>query len=257
LIEQRLSYKTPFFNIVITISYAFLPQMNKKMHVVLMKIFMSSQNMSWFHIAVVPTKMHHPPPHCASIHYLVSINIQQVWLNVIGCHVSCMEEFNDIPLFHIHLHVGHDFVRLCVNAWAASPDSPHLVHLKRLNLTCHIILYSSPFPCCDIPLCIWFSFFFSSSFPSVDGIFHIYSVRSSLRYRFWAGTADSCWQLQLPLFHLAQNSQSCSFHPIGMWHLHGLIKHVHSFIIFLYIHCKCIMSCMKNWQENCNFNRHI
>lgn len=99
--------------------------------------------------------------------------------------------------------------------------------------------------------------FFSSSFPSVDGIFHIYSVRSSLRYRFWAGTADSCWQLQLPLFHLAQNSQSCSFHPIGMWHLHGLIKHVHSFIIFLYIHCKCIMSCMKNWQENCNFNRHI
>lgn len=46
-----------------------------------------------------------------------------------------------------------------VNSWAAFPDSPHLVLLKRLNLT-YIILYSSHFPCSDILLCIWFSFFF-------------------------------------------------------------------------------------------------
>ena len=38
LIEQILSYKTLFFSIVTTISYAFLPAMNKILHAALVKI---------------------------------------------------------------------------------------------------------------------------------------------------------------------------------------------------------------------------
>ena len=37
-IEEILNYKTLFFNIVTTISYAFLPAMSKSLHAVLIKI---------------------------------------------------------------------------------------------------------------------------------------------------------------------------------------------------------------------------
>ena len=42
-----------------------------------------------------------PPPHCAHIHWLSSINIQQALMDVSGCHVFHMEEFNDRPLPHL------------------------------------------------------------------------------------------------------------------------------------------------------------
>lgn len=41
LIEHKLSYKTAFFNIVTTVSYLFLPAMNKNLHVKLIKTFMA------------------------------------------------------------------------------------------------------------------------------------------------------------------------------------------------------------------------
>ena len=40
----------------------------------------------FFHIAVTTIKTHHPLHHCAHIHCLVSINIQQMSVNVSGCH---------------------------------------------------------------------------------------------------------------------------------------------------------------------------
>ena len=55
------------------------------------------QNSTWlsgmwlvFAIAVTTAEMHHPP-HCAQIHCLVSINIQQMSTKVSGCHFFCMD----------------------------------------------------------------------------------------------------------------------------------------------------------------------
>ena len=64
-----------------------------------------------FHAAVAIAETRHPPPHCANIHCLVSVNVQQV-SNVIGCNFFHMEEFNYTPLLHTHFHVRHHFVRL-------------------------------------------------------------------------------------------------------------------------------------------------
>jgi hypothetical protein len=57
------------------------------------------------HIAVATAEMHHPPPHCAHIHSLASINVQQTSLNVNGCNFFRIEEFNDTPLLCAHFHV--------------------------------------------------------------------------------------------------------------------------------------------------------
>ena len=65
-----------------------------------------------FHIAVATAETHHSPPHCANIYCSVSINIQQVSMNVIGCNFFRMEEFNCTSLLHMHFHVRHHFVRL-------------------------------------------------------------------------------------------------------------------------------------------------
>ena len=73
-----------------------------------------------FHVAVTTAETSHPPPHCANIHCLVSINVQQASMNVIGCNFSRMEEFNYTPLFHTHFRVRRHFVRL--------PHCCHLLH---------------------------------------------------------------------------------------------------------------------------------
>ena len=76
LIEQILSYKALFFNTVAVISYAFLPAMNKSLHAMLVKMC-TSRNDPYLPICYdgVIAEMHHPPPHCAHIHWLVSRNI--------------------------------------------------------------------------------------------------------------------------------------------------------------------------------------
>jgi len=65
-----------------------------------------------FHTAVATAETCHPLPHCANIHYLVSVNVQQASTNVIGRNFFRMEEFNYAPLLHMHFHVRHHFVRL-------------------------------------------------------------------------------------------------------------------------------------------------
>ena len=66
----------------------------------------------WHTVAVTTTETHHPPPDCAHIHCLVSINIQQASMNVSGCIFFCMKEFSDTPLLYMHFHVRQHFVRL-------------------------------------------------------------------------------------------------------------------------------------------------
>ena len=58
-----------------------------------------------FHVAVATAEARHPLPQCANIHCLVSINIQEVSMNVIGCNFFCMEKFSYTPLLHMHFHV--------------------------------------------------------------------------------------------------------------------------------------------------------
>ena len=41
-----------------------------------------------FHVAVATAETCHPPSHCANIHCLVSVNVQQASMNVIGCNFS-------------------------------------------------------------------------------------------------------------------------------------------------------------------------
>jgi len=65
-----------------------------------------------FHVPVATAETHHPPPHCANIHCLVSVNVQQASMNVTGCNFFCMEEFSYTPLLHMHFHVIRHFVRL-------------------------------------------------------------------------------------------------------------------------------------------------
>ena len=72
-IDQILSYKTWFFNTVLTINYAFSPMINNSLFVVLITLFQQS----WSTISAAITEMHHPPPHCVQTHCLVSRNIQQ------------------------------------------------------------------------------------------------------------------------------------------------------------------------------------
>ena len=63
-------------------------------------------------VAVTTAEMHHPPTHCAYIHCLVSINVQQLFRNANKCHFFHMEEFNDAPLLHAHFHVRCHLVRV-------------------------------------------------------------------------------------------------------------------------------------------------
>jgi len=65
-----------------------------------------------FDVTVTAAGTDHPPPHCAHIHCLVSINIQQASMNVSGCHFFCIEELSDTPLLPAHSPVRHHSVRV-------------------------------------------------------------------------------------------------------------------------------------------------
>ena len=51
------------------------------------------------HVIVATAKTHHPLPHCAYVHWLVSINIQQILINVKGCNLFILEEFSASYLY--------------------------------------------------------------------------------------------------------------------------------------------------------------
>ena len=104
-----ISYKTLFFHIITTISYTFSPVMNKNLHAVLVKICTSRGDPLSLSALLKCTTL---CLHCAHIHCLVSINIQQESMNVNGGNFLCMEQFSDTPLLHMYFHIRHHFVRL-------------------------------------------------------------------------------------------------------------------------------------------------
>jgi len=76
-------------------------------------------------VTVITAETHHPPAHCAHIHCLVSLNVQQALMDVNGCHFFHMGEFRDAPLLHLHFHVSHHSVRL--------PLCCHLSHGNKME----------------------------------------------------------------------------------------------------------------------------
>ena len=111
-----ISYEL-FFNIVTTISYTF-PSTNKQdeqcllVSLVKMCISRSDPLLAYSCSDGVIAEMHQSLPPCTNIHCLVTINVQQVLMNVNGCHFFHTEEFNDTLFLHAHSHVRHHFVRL-------------------------------------------------------------------------------------------------------------------------------------------------
>ena len=65
-----------------------------------------------FHVAVATAETRHPPPRCANISCLVSVNVQQASLNVVGYNFFCMDESSHTPLVHTHVHVRRHFARM-------------------------------------------------------------------------------------------------------------------------------------------------
>ena len=88
-----------FFNTVI-VRHAFSPALNMSLRAALMHICTTRGDP----LSPLLKQCSHP--------LFVSINVQQVSVNFCGCHFFYMEEFNDTPLFHMHFHVRHHFLRL-------------------------------------------------------------------------------------------------------------------------------------------------
>ena len=102
------SYKTLFFNIVTTINYAFWPAVNRSLHATVINICTAE---------MIRCCCHHcrnaPPTASLCLRPLVvSINIQQVSMNVSLCYFFHLEEFNFTPLLHTLFHVRRYSVRL-------------------------------------------------------------------------------------------------------------------------------------------------
>ena len=91
-----------------TISYAFLPAMNKSRHVRLVKICMAVWN-----VACLSHRCHHcwngtTTTSLRCIHCLVFTNVQQASTNVNGCHFFLLRRIQwHPPLLHMHFHGRH------------------------------------------------------------------------------------------------------------------------------------------------------
>ena len=99
-----------FSNTVTTISYAFSPVINKILRPALAKICTAIWNTTCLSHHCHHCQNHHPPPHCAHVHYLISINIQQALMNVgtFVCVCVCVWR-NSVPHFcFTHTHTTSD-----------------------------------------------------------------------------------------------------------------------------------------------------
>jgi len=115
MIEQILSYRAPFFSIVTTISYVFLPV--KSLHATVVTVCISRGSTvfpSCYHGLVAET--HHAPPHCADFYWLVFINIQQVPMNVSGCIFFSTWGNSMTELCSIHTSLSDTILSDCPSA---------------------------------------------------------------------------------------------------------------------------------------------
>ena len=86
-----------------------------------------------FHVAVATAETPHPPPHCANIHCLVSVNVQQASMNVTGCNFSTWR--NSIT----HLCFIRTSMSDCPSAVICRTATKfNGILVGRFNLYCHI-----------------------------------------------------------------------------------------------------------------------
>ena len=98
MIEQILSYRTLFFNIDITITYAFSHRMSKSFHATFIKICTSEGDSC---CCDTTAEMHHSPPHCAHVYcWSPSTFSKHQWRSI--SDFFCMEEVNSTLLLHTH-----------------------------------------------------------------------------------------------------------------------------------------------------------
>ena len=83
--------------------------------------------------------MHHSLPHCAHIQCLVSINMLQVPMDVIGCNFFLTEKLNSVALLHLHFYAKHHFVRLPICCHLSHDNKMHwwkVLTLTAISPTC-------------------------------------------------------------------------------------------------------------------------
>ena len=91
-----------------------------------------------FHIAVTTAETHHPLPHCAHIHCLVSINMQQVSMNVSGCHFFSTRRDIMTSLCFICTSISDIILSDCPSAAICHMATKRNgILVGRFNLYCH------------------------------------------------------------------------------------------------------------------------
>jgi len=104
MLQQVPSYTKLHFNTAISLV------ISRSLHATLIKIC-TSRHDPWFHryYDSIVNAVHYPVFQCAHIHYSASINVQQALLNITGCNLFHIEEFDDTftsytPLYQTPLH---------------------------------------------------------------------------------------------------------------------------------------------------------
>ena len=172
--RQILSYKTLFFNTVITISCAFSPAMNKSLHVMLIKIpNMACLSHCCYHCWNTPLLPHCSHPLFSVYKRSASVSGHQ-WVQFF----FCTEGFNNTPSLHLHFCVRRHFVRL--------PLYCHLSHRRKIwwNIGRKI----HPLPSTPIP-----PTFTSDVVGQHNRIWDI-AFGAALEYLSWTSSScTSCW----------------------------------------------------------------
>jgi hypothetical protein len=106
-----------------------------------------------FHVTVTTTETHHPPPHCANIHCSVSVNLQKVSMNVIGCAIFSAWRNSITHLCFIYTsmsdspstvicHMATKFNGILVGRFNLYCHNQHLPLMSWANLTLHVHILS-------------------------------------------------------------------------------------------------------------------
>jgi len=115
-------------------SYEFSAVVKNSLHAPLTK---NLCQWSWPIVTVTTAEMHHWAPHCADIHCLVSIKIQQALRNVSGCQFFFFPWQNSVA--HMHISMVDAVLSECLSdavCYAATKCTGILVGW--FNLYCHI-----------------------------------------------------------------------------------------------------------------------
>ena len=92
----------------------------------------------WPTVMVTTTEMHHPPPHCAHIHCLISIKVQRALTNASECHFSALRN-SVTQLCILHTFVSDAILSVCPSAAICHTATKcNGILVGRFSLYCHI-----------------------------------------------------------------------------------------------------------------------